>query len=92
MRVVWTSIALERAQEIRELIALDRPQAATRWLDELEQIVRSLDRFPRRGRVVPEFSDPDIREIQHQPYRIIYEIRGDLVAILTIRHGRQIID
>ncbi|MEY3702366.1 MAG: hypothetical protein RI891_1658 [Gemmatimonadota bacterium] len=49
MRVVWTSIALERAQEIRELIALDRPHAATRWLDELEQIVRSLDRYPRRG-------------------------------------------
>jgi plasmid stabilization system protein ParE len=92
MRVVWTSVALERAQAIRELIALDRPQAATRWLEELEQIVSTLDRFPRRGRMVPEFGDPAVREIQHQPYRIIYEIRGDVVAILTIRHGRQIFD
>jgi toxin ParE1/3/4 len=74
MRVVWTSVALERAQAIRELI------------------VSTLDRFPRRGRMVPEFGDPAVREIQHQPYRIIYEIRGDVVAILTIRHGRQIFD
>jgi plasmid stabilization system protein ParE len=46
--------------------------------------------FPRLGRIVPKFGNPQFREIISQSYRIIYKYdeEGDLVAILRIWHGR----
>ena len=92
MKVVWTTLAARRVRTIRDTIAEDRPLVAARWLDELEHAVNSLDSFARRGRIVPEYGDPDIREIQLPPYRIIYSIDDDVVTILTVRHGRQRLD
>ena len=45
--------------------------------------------FPRLGRIVPEFGNPQFREIISRSYRIIYKFddEGDLVAILRIWHG-----
>jgi plasmid stabilization system protein ParE len=33
-----------------------------------------LEKFPRFGRVVPEFGQDDLREIIHGAYRLIYQI------------------
>jgi plasmid stabilization system protein ParE len=49
----------------------------------------TLSELPERGRVVPEISDPAVREIVHRPYRIIYEIFPDRNAVYILRfwHG-----
>ena len=41
------------------------------------------------GRVVPEEDDPNVREIVHKAYRIIYETRHDPDTIFILRfwHG-----
>ena len=41
------------------------------------------------GRVTPEVGDPDVREIVHGAYRIIYELRCEPAAIYILRfwHG-----
>ena len=46
-------------------------------------------RFPQSGRMVPEFEQPDIRELIEPPYRLLYRIRADAIEVLAILHGRQ---
>lgn len=43
------------------------------------------------GRTVPEFEDPDIREIIYSKYRVIYRLRGDMLEITRIIHGSRIL-
>jgi len=38
---------------------------------------------------VPEDPDGELREIIVPPYRVIYEIKGDVVEITTVRHGAE---
>jgi len=92
MTIVWSPLALERVAEIATWIAQERPAAAVRTVDALFAAVRRLARFPESGRRVPEFERPDLREVIHQRYRIIYRVAPDHIAILTIRHTLQLLD
>ena len=83
MRVTWSALAEKRALEAVNYIAQDRPQAAAAWLEELLERVARLDRFARRGRVVPEIGRSTVREIWHAPYRVIYRVDASRVVILT---------
>ena len=83
MRVTWSALAEKRALEAVDYIAQDRPQAAAAWLEELLERVARLDRFARRGRVVPEIGRSTVREIWHAPYRVIYRVEASRVVILT---------
>jgi len=51
-----------------------------------------LKKHPRLGRKVPEINHPDIREIFHKKYRIIYVLSDDepdKIHIMNVIHGRQ---
>jgi toxin ParE1/3/4 len=89
VKVVWSPLAERRALEAVDAIAADRPQAAAAWLEELLARVGTLERFAKRGRVVPEIAKPNYRQVFHYPYRIIYRVDAAQVVILTIRHGRR---
>jgi plasmid stabilization system protein ParE len=47
----------------------------------------SLDAFSERGRVVPEFNLPRVRQLLVQRYRLLYEVTPDEVQILAFVHG-----
>ena len=53
--------------------------------------IRSLERFPRMGRIVPEIGDEAIREVLYRNYRIVYVVDRDdeEVEVLTIFHSSQ---
>ena len=89
MIVVWTVLAEQRALEAVDFIAMDRPEGASKWLDQLLERVAKLDRFARRGRVVPEIGRPTHREIWHAPYRVIYRADATRITVLTLRHWRR---
>lgn len=89
MKVTWSPLAERRALEAFDNIAQDRPQAAVTWLRELLTRVGALNRFARRGRVVPEIGKPTHRQILHHPYRVIYRVDTTEVVVLTIRHLRR---
>jgi plasmid stabilization system protein ParE len=62
-------------------------------LERLVTAVDILDRFPQTGRIVPEHSRGDLRELVRPPYRIVYRFLGDRADILTVfRAYRQIPD
>ena len=89
MKVVWSSTAERRAHEAFDWIARDRPAAAERWLGGLLELVGGLDRFPKRGRRVPEIGKAAYRQLLHHPFRIIYRVDDHQVVMLTIRHVRR---
>jgi toxin ParE1/3/4 len=91
VRITWSPLALERVGDIAEWIARNSAPAAERWVEEVFASVRHLERFPQSGRAVPELSRIDIREVLHGPYRVIYRIEPDQVAVLTVRHGRRLL-
>lgn len=89
MKIIWSPLAERRAIEAFDAIAQDRPQAAAKWLRELIARVGSLDRFAKRGRMVPEIGKPTHRQILHPPYRLVYRVDAKQVGVLTIRHSRR---
>ena len=65
-------------------ISKDNPPAAEKVGSKIIREAENVAAFPRLGRIVPEFGNPQIREIISQSYRLIYKFdeEGDLVAIL----------
>ena len=91
MKIIWSPLAIDRVAEIAQYIALDSPNSAQKWVDLTFQVVERLERFPKSGRIVPEIKQDDFREIIHGNYRIIYRLQSEIVSILTVKHGRQIL-
>ncbi|MDP2854526.1 MAG: type II toxin-antitoxin system RelE/ParE family toxin [Smithellaceae bacterium] len=91
MKILWSPLAIDRASEIAEYIALDKSAAADNWINTLFSKVEQLKFSPKSGRVVPEIGDEQFRELIYGNYRIIYRIEKKQVSILTIRHGKQIL-
>jgi toxin ParE1/3/4 len=91
MKIVWSPLAVDRASEIAEYIARDKPSAAEKWIDTVFSKVDQIRSSPEIGRVVPEIKNESFRELIYGNYRIIYRIDKRQISILTIRHGMQIL-
>ncbi|MCD5417888.1 type II toxin-antitoxin system RelE/ParE family toxin [Candidatus Bipolaricaulota bacterium] len=91
MRIIWSPLAIDRASEIADYIAQDKPSAAEKWIDAVFSKVKQLKLSPEIGRIVPEINDSQFRELIYGNYRIIYRIETKQISILTIRHGSQIL-
>ena len=88
-KVFLSSDALNDLERIVAYIALDNVTAAERMGNQLLDVALSLATFPERGRVVPEFLRPELREIVFRSYRIIYRVnRSDnSLEIVRFWHG-----
>jgi addiction module RelE/StbE family toxin len=84
VKVFWTPEAQQDRAEVWDYIAADNPAAAAR-LDELFSVAAAkLTDFPMLGRTG---KIPGTRElIPHESYRLVYEIEGDIVWVLTLVH------
>lgn len=92
MTVVWSPLAVARVAEAADYIARDKPAAAARWAQGVFDAVSRLAKFPQSGTVVPELGREDVRELFHGKYRIIYRVETQRVLILTVRHGRRVLE
>ena len=91
MTIVWSPLALDRVAEIAGYIARDKPSAAEKWVKTVFAKVEQLEISPELGRVVPEIGNVQFRELIYSQYRIMYRIEKKSIAILTVRHVRQIL-
>lgn len=91
MKIRWSTRALERMIEAAEFAGYDS-DARDRFVSEMFESVEHLADFPNSGRVVPEISRDDVREVLRRPFRVIYRVRPDQVEILTLRHMRRPLD
>lgn len=90
MKVLWTKESLFKLREIEDYIAKDDPTAAINFVDELITVGESLKNNPEKGRVVPELSIENIREIIHKNYRLVYIIKKNSVYILSVFEGHRL--
>ena len=92
MKVVWSPLAIDRAEEESVFIAADKPDAARRWLEALFKSVDRLELFPLSGHPLPELETARYRQVLYKAHRIIYRIDADAVVILTVRRSRRLLD
>jgi len=89
MKVVWTPESSVRLREIEAFIALDQLERGRKFVARLIESGESLASLHLRGRIVPELSDPEIREIIVDRYRIVYRCGLDRIVILTVFEGHR---
>ena len=92
MRVTWSRETGENLAEIEDFIARDSLERAVRFVDDLiDHAEAILADNPRSGRVVPEISNADIRELIYRGYRIVYRFKGNALEILTVFEGHRLL-
>ena len=89
-RIVWTEPAVSDLNSIHAYIARDAEVYADAIVTEIFDTVDQLAHFPQSGRVVPEVNDKNTREIIVGNYRVIYEISGETVRILSLLHAARL--
>ena len=83
-------MALEKLEATAKYIALDKPSAADKWVNDIFDRADLLASQPEIGREVPELLGSNYREVVFGNYRIIYKIENE-IKILTLRNSRQLL-
>jgi toxin ParE1/3/4 len=84
-KVFLSPEALSDLESIVAYIAPHNPGAAERLGTHLLDAAFSLGVLPERGRVVPEFHRPEIREIIIRSYRVIYRLNSTDKSVEVVR-------
>lgn len=87
----WSARARSDLLEVTAYIGQDSPAAAARWGEGVEQRFALAGRNPMAGRVVPELGEPNLRELIHGRYRLMYRVRGRDLPILRIWEGHRLL-
>ena len=87
VKIKWTNHALEELDDIANYISIDSPKYAQILVKQIYEMVSHLKQFPKLGRKVPEYGDPELREILYKTYRIIYLVKKEHLEIISIIHG-----
>jgi plasmid stabilization system protein ParE len=87
--VKWSVPARNDLKQIHDFIANDSKYYARKVIQDIVTKTETLTDFPEAGRVVPEISDQNIRELFVYSYRLVYEISVRGIEILAIIHGRR---
>jgi len=91
-KVILSPLAIQDLKDIYEFISLDSVHYAEIVIERLLNQLTSLENFPARGRVVPEFQDQTIREIFEYSYRIIYRLEPtETISIARIFHQSRLL-
>lgn len=83
----WSPRAASNFEDICNYIAKDSKYYATLFVKKVNAIIKTIPRFPKSGRIVPEYGDENLREKIYENYRIVYRLKGKLVEIVAICHG-----
>ena len=85
--------AIDEARAIFFRKAERSPEGADRWYRGLIDRIDTLKTFPLRCPIAPESGQlgGEARELlygkRQNKYRVIFEVRADLIAILSVRHS-----
>ena len=89
MKIIWSPLASEKLSEIAEHIALDKKEAALKWVNTIFEKVEKVTTFPNQGRIVPELKNNRYRELIIGNYRVVYKVLDNDIYVLTVRNLKQ---
>jgi len=90
-KYILSAKARQELRDIRDYIARDDFEAATRWIFKLRDAIRMLARNPKAGHSRKDLTDKPVRFWPVGRYVIIYEIQQDSVVILAVTQGARYI-
>lgn len=67
------------------------PDVGARLMSEILERIQTLRDHPEKGRVVPEFEQPALREFIHAPFRIVYRLQGATVSIVRVWRSERLL-
>ena len=74
-RITFAESAIRDIEDIRTWYAGQNvASVGERMVREIVSSIERLAKFPESGRIVPEFSTPNLREIIQPPFRIVYRL------------------
>lgn len=91
--VLLTDDAFRDLEDIYgHISAHDAPERAGHVLEQIEKAFLGLGRLPERGAYPKELAALGIRqyrEVFFKPYRIVYQVLGEIVYVMLIADGRR---
>jgi toxin ParE1/3/4 len=90
-RVVWSPTAIEDVETIATYIARDSPSYAAAVVEKILKLTKNPN-YLVEGRKISECQDPNIREQFAYSYRLIYRVAEDKITVLTVIHGKRLLD
>ena len=88
-RVVWTDSAILGLESNISFVAQESMQSAGRLLERVLGAGATLNILAERGSMVPEYPDPDVRQLLVDRLRLLYRVGDTDVVILGVLHQRQ---
>ncbi len=91
--IIWAKRALEDLREIHDYIARDSERYAEAQIKRIQDTAARTLRFPKIGRMVPEFPSEEWRELLSGKYRVIYrhDSGNNIIRILAVVHVRRLL-
>lgn len=88
-KIIWTQDGIDSLENVITYIAKDSIYYAANFARNILARIENLMDFPYIGRIVPEYHNPDIREIIYQSYRIVYKVEKKAIFLVLVTHGSQ---
>ena len=94
-RPLPVTLAEAAVTDLEELRAYYReqqvPEVGERFIREIIALIEELPAHPERGRVVPEFGQPWLRELIHPPFRIVYRRAAERLSIVRVWRAERLL-
>lgn len=88
VKIIWTEGAIDDLSNIAKYAESYSETYASSIVSKLFNKTNILKSMPKIGRIVPEKSNADLRELIEGNYRIIYQIKeSNKIEILMIHHS-----
>ena len=62
-----------------------------KWVAEIIAHLDILIEHPEIGRIVPEFAEPNIREIIHPPFRVVYWLDNPIIHVVRVWRSERLL-
>jgi toxin ParE1/3/4 len=90
-RIIWGFPALNDLEAVAEYIALDKPDAARRYVQKVFRHVERLSAFPNSGSIPSEIPHLPYRQVVVPPCRIFYRFDGQTVFVVCVMRAEQLL-
>ena len=89
-RIIWTEPALQDLDEIADYISLDKPEAASRFVQRVFERIEQLASHPKSGTVPSELKGTQYRQLVIPPVRVFYRPQNEAVYIVYVMRGERL--
>ncbi len=90
-KIRWSPYAVDSLAGICEFISRDSVHYATIFASRVLESAAMAAKFPRSGRIVPEYRSQALREVILGSYRIVYRVRKEAIEVVTVVHGSRLL-